>query len=85
MSAAADGAQQIRNDVEVLIAGDGGAVPHVRVGEFGSAGGKLDDAVAAGVGEAFEGGVDRFGSDTVDGGEGERLLFLAVSMSIIWR
>jgi hypothetical protein len=31
----------------------------------------LDDSVAAGVGEALEGGVDGLGSDAVDGREGE--------------
>jgi hypothetical protein len=42
--------------------------------EFGSAGGELDDAVTAGIGETLERGVDALGADAVDGRERKGVL-----------
>ena len=42
--------------------------------EFSSAGGELDDAVAARVGETFHGGVDGFRADAVDRRKGVLVL-----------
>ena len=53
----------------------GDHVLHTETGrELGAAGGELDDAVAAGVGESFDRGVDALRSNAVDRREREGVL-----------
>ena len=71
----------VQRDVDRVLGGDdvrelgqrhrtGHHVLHPEPGaEFRASGGELDDAVAAGVGETFEGGVDGLRGGAVDGRE----------------